>query len=1162
MTTPLYEISTGITTGATFSIPITFLFSGTSADIVVTQKNTATNETKTSLLDFTFTIEEISEIYYVEGDNFWGAGVETEVYIYRNTTNVQEFDQPNGQSLDIYALIAQLDRTVRALQELEKKSPGEVYEIAITSIDPFTIASKSERKNKVIFFDENGEYLLIDPKDIPGVSPWERIGTDITPVESGDNILLDGDIKFNDNTETAASIGYDTVASDLKIISESGDISARTGILGNDYERLYISATGELIIRKSDGATAALRYDPINDKHVIDSDVEINGNVNISDLEVSAPAPGNYRITGPSTIGSISTYLDTQHIQSHTYDYVTLYDIAGDNGYRYFRAGKAHEMTGALRALRALGETDSFATFGDYIKYAKINHNSVSNDITLNRDGSLDHMTFKEDGSFDIKGVSGDIISHDAVQAKTTINHDAIANNDLTVLGSLHANEIVGDVTIAGLEIKDVGDNNVEITNPNQLGSIKTFLGTDILDEDGFNRKILYDNFGFYGYYFHRFAREHDFAGPVKFEPAEGSGIDAYVRIQKDNLNYADIGYNVVNNDLYIGKRPSYTHALFKEDGSFDIAGVSGNIISHDAVQDKTTVSSDLETSGSLKVKGFEIDETLPGHARVTGSSETGSTNFYLGNQVAQTLSGIQHVFYDDIGGIGYRYLRESRSHDMLGPLYIRPTIGGVDSFVQVGKDYTNYVKLDYNGTSNDITLNRDGSLNHMTFNDDGSFVFSSPSGDIITHDATSDKTTINNDLDVNGSIKLLEGDPFNKFSNDPTLSGTSPATTAVSVAALKEYIDNNSSQGGSLDGSWGFESFDFEPPGNGAFRINNAIIPSATKLWLSEFNSQGVNMGTIINNTIDIGSELVFQQSNDRNNYFVCEVTGITDDGIYVEIDITNVVSQGTIAYGTQFIVYIATSSGTLTNLWDINFNDVIYPVLPSGKLAIGADASSLSGDAAAHIIGSTTADTRMVVDKYTTNSNGPSIDMRSARGSLGTPAASVQNDLLGTVSGFGHDGIEHKFGGQIALAATENWTPTAQGTGMYFYVVEKGSTTQSVPMYINSNGAVIYDTDANGLYIGDEAADTWLLKRDDATKTELQFQKADGPGSYNTMVSMEETAASGGFLGMPPHATEPTASRKANDLYIVNDAVDPLIKHLTFTDGTDTWSVEMIKD
>ena len=92
-----------------------------------------------------------------------------------------------------------------------------------------------------------------------------------------------------------------------------------------------------------------------------------------------------------------------------------------------------------------------------------------------------------------------------------------------------------------------------------------------------------------------------------------------------------------------------------------------------------------------------------------------------------------------------------------------------------------------------------------------------------------------------------------------------------------------------------------------------------------------------------------------------------------------------------------------------------------------------------------------------YGTNSFGPELVGRKARGTAAAPSAAQNGDLLALIGGKGYGATN--FSGLtsgMAVTAAENWTDTAQGTVIGFQTIPIGQTQPQTRMFLNSIGNV----------------------------------------------------------------------------------------------------------
>jgi hypothetical protein len=102
--------------------------------------------------------------------------------------------------------------------------------------------------------------------------------------------------------------------------------------------------------------------------------------------------------------------------------------------------------------------------------------------------------------------------------------------------------------------------------------------------------------------------------------------------------------------------------------------------------------------------------------------------------------------------------------------------------------------------------------------------------------------------------------------------------------------------------------------------------------------------------------------------------------------------------------------------------------------------------------------ANPTMRVDNYSNNTgDSPNFNFFTARGTAASPSAILGGDNLGQFAAAGYNGAA--FPGskvKVTFMATENWTPTANGTTMSFQTTANGTTARTERMRIDNTGYV----------------------------------------------------------------------------------------------------------
>lgn len=85
-------------------------------------------------------------------------------------------------------------------------------------------------------------------------------------------------------------------------------------------------------------------------------------------------------------------------------------------------------------------------------------------------------------------------------------------------------------------------------------------------------------------------------------------------------------------------------------------------------------------------------------------------------------------------------------------------------------------------------------------------------------------------------------------------------------------------------------------------------------------------------------------------------------------------------------------------------------------------------------------------------------SLTFRAALGTNSSPTTLTSGSLMGSLLWTGHNGSAYATGGRTGIAsiATENWTPTANGTALAFTTTASGTTTTNQNMRIYGSGGV----------------------------------------------------------------------------------------------------------
>lgn len=139
-----------------------------------------------------------------------------------------------------------------------------------------------------------------------------------------------------------------------------------------------------------------------------------------------------------------------------------------------------------------------------------------------------------------------------------------------------------------------------------------------------------------------------------------------------------------------------------------------------------------------------------------------------------------------------------------------------------------------------------------------------------------------------------------------------------------------------------------------------------------------------------------------------------------------------------------VAKAGDTMTGLLTVNVNGV--SLTPPGGTAL-------------HLIGAAAAAVRYSADGFAAN---PSFTGRRANGTAASPTALLLNDVIIQFAAFGRGATAYSAVGraQFQAWAAENWTDTAQGTKIQFYVTGAGGTTQRTSLGLEHDGGLSLDS------------------------------------------------------------------------------------------------------
>jgi hypothetical protein len=158
----------------------------------------------------------------------------------------------------------------------------------------------------------------------------------------------------------------------------------------------------------------------------------------------------------------------------------------------------------------------------------------------------------------------------------------------------------------------------------------------------------------------------------------------------------------------------------------------------------------------------------------------------------------------------------------------------------------------------------------------------------------------------------------------------------------------------------------------------------------------------------------------------------------------------------------------------WTTNGNDInntntgnvgVGTTTPGAKLTVSNNTQAAPAGqpgTTAQIVGANGTSARLLIDSF--GAVVSSIDMRRANNTAASPAALFNGDMLGQITwqGFGATSYNSASRAKIAVSAAENYTDTAQGTYMHFYVAPRGGITSVEAMRIDATGFIGIGTTA----------------------------------------------------------------------------------------------------
>jgi hypothetical protein len=234
-------------------------------------------------------------------------------------------------------------------------------------------------------------------------------------------------------------------------------------------------------------------------------------------------------------------------------------------------------------------------------------------------------------------------------------------------------------------------------------------------------------------------------------------------------------------------------------------------------------------------------------------------------------------------------------------------------------------------------------------------------------------------------------------------------------------------------------------------FTPGKAISKSNTgaeSLQLIGTSNQTDLMGTGIGGTLEVPTAT-------QNNSNLLSLLGAGHTGVAF----TNSAKSKIIFQATQN--WSVGSTGSNMTFWTTPNNTITslqrMTITNAGKIGIGTDSPGYNLE----IIQDTPSDDGVGLKRF--GGDAPSYFGIGARGTSGSPTASLTSDILGRFGGRGHNGTAFTTTrGRIEFVTNENWTSTANGTDIKFFTTQPTTTTATEKMIINGNGNVGIGTSA----------------------------------------------------------------------------------------------------
>lgn len=238
--------------------------------------------------------------------------------------------------------------------------------------------------------------------------------------------------------------------------------------------------------------------------------------------------------------------------------------------------------------------------------------------------------------------------------------------------------------------------------------------------------------------------------------------------------------------------------------------------------------------------------------------------------------------------------------------------------------------------------------------------------------------------------------------------------------------------------------------------------ITTAGYLVTSAYVADGYTAGLTWSSTTD--------NPNKPKAGIFCKTTGA---GTYVYIGTSNDYATG-ITTSSSIGPNGEMEVGSITTAGKIQVGSTTPTASAGSALTINSSVTTGSAGSASIILqGANNTERIKIYSAGGAGTGGPLFNMFSFRGSIASPTATQNGDLLSGVSGGGYGATGYTGNKYVFLQyATENWTDSAQGCYTALNSTANGSTSNTARLLIDHNGTItlgsVFGTGTGALYAG----------------------------------------------------------------------------------------------